>query len=102
MDAWTSPNHCAFVAWTVHLEFEGEMLAFLLDIIEVPKVCLPTLLMMFFFSNWTILASLTQALHWHQHSKICSSALGLKTRYFFSPLIVFDSQCSVDTFLQCR
>jgi hypothetical protein len=38
-DAWTSPNHRAFVAWTVHLEYEGTMLAFLLDIIEVPEVC---------------------------------------------------------------
>jgi hypothetical protein len=37
-NAWTSPNHRAFVAWTVHLEYEGKMLCFLLDIIEVPKV----------------------------------------------------------------
>ncbi|GBE82246.1 hypothetical protein SCP_0406300 [Sparassis crispa] len=34
-DAWTSPNHCAFVAWTVHLEFQGYPLSFLLDVIEV-------------------------------------------------------------------
>ena len=33
-DAWTSPNHRAFVAWTVHLQHKGTMLAFLLDIIE--------------------------------------------------------------------
>jgi hypothetical protein len=26
------------VAWTVHLEYEGSMLVFLLDIIEVPEV----------------------------------------------------------------
>jgi hypothetical protein len=39
-DAWTSPNHHAFVAWTVHLEYEGEMLCFLLDIFELPEVCL--------------------------------------------------------------
>ena len=38
MDAWTSPNHRAFVAWTVHLQHEGHILAFLLDIIEVPEV----------------------------------------------------------------
>ncbi|KAG1734951.1 uncharacterized protein EDB91DRAFT_1056620, partial [Suillus paluster] len=38
MDAWTSPNHRAFVAWTVHLECEGKMFPFLLDIIEVAKV----------------------------------------------------------------
>ncbi|KAJ7275136.1 hypothetical protein C8J57DRAFT_1062643 [Mycena rebaudengoi] len=37
-DAWTSPNHRAFVAWTVHLHHEGTPLAFLLDIIEVPEV----------------------------------------------------------------
>ncbi|KAF7340927.1 Dimer-Tnp-hAT domain-containing protein [Mycena sanguinolenta] len=36
-DAWTSPNHRAFVAWTVHLHYEGSPLAFLLDIIEVPE-----------------------------------------------------------------
>jgi hypothetical protein len=30
-------NHHAFVAWTVHLEHEGKMLAFLLNIIEVPE-----------------------------------------------------------------
>jgi hypothetical protein len=38
-DSWTSPNHRAFIAWTVHLEYEGEMLAFLLDIVELPEVC---------------------------------------------------------------
>jgi hypothetical protein len=37
-DAWTSPNHRGFVAWTVHLQHKGVMLAFLLDIIEVPEV----------------------------------------------------------------
>jgi hypothetical protein len=37
-DAWMSPNHHAFVAWTVHLEYEGAMLCFLLDIFELPEV----------------------------------------------------------------
>jgi len=37
-DAWTSPNHHASVAWTVHLQHEGKMLAFLLDIVEVTEV----------------------------------------------------------------
>ncbi|KAF8239140.1 hypothetical protein L208DRAFT_1162260, partial [Tricholoma matsutake] len=37
-DCWTSPNHHAFTAWTVHLEYNGKMLAFLLDIIELPEV----------------------------------------------------------------
>src|SRR5689334_18587457 len=35
-DVWTLPSHQVFVAWTVHLEHEGTMLAFLLDIMEVP------------------------------------------------------------------
>ena len=38
-DTWTSPNHHAFITWTVHLHHEGHILTFLLDIIEVPKVC---------------------------------------------------------------
>jgi hypothetical protein len=37
-DAWTSPNHRAFVAWSVHFQHDGEMICFLLDIIEVPEV----------------------------------------------------------------
>ncbi|KAJ7206326.1 hypothetical protein GGX14DRAFT_303109, partial [Mycena pura] len=37
-DAWTSPNHRAFVAWTVHLQHEGQPLVFLLDVFEVPEV----------------------------------------------------------------
>jgi hypothetical protein len=36
-DAWTSPNHKAYVAITVHLEQNGSPLAMLLDIVEVPK-----------------------------------------------------------------
>ncbi|KAJ7598014.1 hypothetical protein C8J56DRAFT_772457 [Mycena floridula] len=35
-DAWTSPNHCAFVAWTAHFQHEGNPVAFLIDIYEVP------------------------------------------------------------------
>jgi hypothetical protein len=38
-DAWTSTNHRAFVAWTVHLHHQGNLLSFVLDIIEVPEVC---------------------------------------------------------------
>lgn len=34
-DGWTSPNHKAFVAVTVHFEREGEPITLLLDIIEV-------------------------------------------------------------------
>ncbi|KAF8221742.1 hypothetical protein L208DRAFT_1062671, partial [Tricholoma matsutake] len=36
-NAWTSPNHRAFVAWTVHLHHEGHILTFLLNIMEVPE-----------------------------------------------------------------
>ena len=37
MDAWTSTNHHACVAWTVHFEHNGAMLAFLLDIVKLPE-----------------------------------------------------------------
>ena len=36
-DAWTSPNQRAFVVWMVHLEHDGQMLSFLLDIVGVPE-----------------------------------------------------------------
>ena len=35
-DAWTSPNHKAFVAITVHFEKEGISISLLLDLVEVP------------------------------------------------------------------
>ena len=34
-DAWTSPNHKAYVAITVHFENKGVPMAMLLDIMEV-------------------------------------------------------------------
>jgi len=37
-DAWTSPNHRAFIAITVHLELNGKPVSLLLDIVELPKV----------------------------------------------------------------
>ncbi|KAJ7232510.1 hypothetical protein C8J57DRAFT_994173, partial [Mycena rebaudengoi] len=36
-DSWSSPNHRAIVAWTVHLQHEGKALSFLIDVIEVPE-----------------------------------------------------------------
>ena len=36
-DAWTSTNHHAFVAWTVHFEYKGAMLVFLLNIVDIPE-----------------------------------------------------------------
>jgi len=42
MDTWTSTNHRAFVAVSVHLEHNGVPLSLPLDIIEVAKVCWKT------------------------------------------------------------
>lgn len=36
-DAWTSPNHRAYVAITVHLEVDGAPLCLLLDLVEVAE-----------------------------------------------------------------
>ena len=35
-DAWTSPNHKAYVAVTVHFERDGQPIVLLLDVVEVP------------------------------------------------------------------
>ena len=37
-DAWSSPNHCAFIVVTMHLEKDGVPLCLLLDIVEVTEV----------------------------------------------------------------
>ncbi|KAF9227251.1 hypothetical protein BS17DRAFT_694894, partial [Gyrodon lividus] len=37
-DAWTALNHCALIAFSVHLEHKGKSLSFPLDIVEVAKV----------------------------------------------------------------
>ena len=37
-DAWTSPNHKAYVAFTVHFKHEGIPLSMLLDLVEVAKL----------------------------------------------------------------
>jgi len=36
-DVWTSPNHKAFVAFTVHFEHKGTPISMLLDLVEVAK-----------------------------------------------------------------
>ncbi|KAF6744774.1 hypothetical protein DFP72DRAFT_783363, partial [Ephemerocybe angulata] len=36
-DCWTSPNHRAFAAFTVHLEQDGKPFILLLDVIELPR-----------------------------------------------------------------
>ncbi|TFK77644.1 hypothetical protein K466DRAFT_607906 [Polyporus arcularius HHB13444] len=36
-DCWSSPNHRAFIAFTVHLELRGRWLSMLLDIVELAK-----------------------------------------------------------------
>jgi len=37
MDAWTSPNHKALVAVTVHFEKGGQPVSLLLDLVEVAR-----------------------------------------------------------------
>jgi hypothetical protein len=37
-DAWTSPNHKAFVAVSVHFERDGMPLCIILDVVEVAEV----------------------------------------------------------------
>jgi hypothetical protein len=36
-DAWTSPNHKAYVAVTVHFEHDGNPISMLLDLVEVAR-----------------------------------------------------------------
>ena len=36
-NAWTSPNHKTYVAFTVHFTHEGEPIFMLLDLVEVVK-----------------------------------------------------------------
>lgn len=36
-NAWTSPNHKAYVVFTVHFEHEGEPMSMLLDLVEVAE-----------------------------------------------------------------
>ena len=36
-DAWTFPNHKAYVAITIHFEHEGNSIAMLLDLVEIAK-----------------------------------------------------------------
>lgn len=36
-DAWTSPNHKAYVAFTVHFAHEGAPVSMLLDLVEVAE-----------------------------------------------------------------
>jgi hypothetical protein len=67
-DCWTSPNHHAFVAWTVHLEYRGTMLSFLLDLIELPTVCVSTNHSSFVTK---VQVSPTQELRWRKHFRGC-------------------------------
>jgi len=38
MDAWTSPNHQAYVLLTTHFEHNGGLVCLILDVVEVAKV----------------------------------------------------------------
>ncbi|KAI0760026.1 hypothetical protein C8Q74DRAFT_1319292 [Fomes fomentarius] len=37
-NVWTSPNHCAFVAVTVHFKHHGNLISLLLDLVKVVKL----------------------------------------------------------------
>jgi len=37
MDAWSSPNHKAYIVVMVHFEQDGVPISMLLDIVEVPR-----------------------------------------------------------------
>ncbi|KAF9471532.1 hypothetical protein BDN70DRAFT_819880 [Pholiota conissans] len=37
-NAWTSPNHYAYIAITAHLELDGSPIAMVLDLVELPKL----------------------------------------------------------------
>ncbi|KAI0245055.1 hypothetical protein BJV78DRAFT_1142019, partial [Lactifluus subvellereus] len=77
MDAWTSLNHCAFIAWTVHLSHSGEMLSFLLDIDELSEVR--------HFGALSVATntyhSHTWALRWPRPFRPCSSAMMSPRRF---------------------
>ena len=36
-DVWTSPNHKAYIAFTVHFKHKGKPISMLLDLVEVAK-----------------------------------------------------------------
>ena len=36
-EAWTSPNHKAYVAFTIHFEHEGTPITMLLDLVELAE-----------------------------------------------------------------
>ena len=36
-DAWTSPNHKAYVAFMIHFAHNGAPISMLLDLVEVPQ-----------------------------------------------------------------
>ena len=37
-DAWTSPNHYAYIAITAHFQHQGQPMAIVLDVVEVAQV----------------------------------------------------------------
>ncbi|KAJ7902586.1 hypothetical protein B0H14DRAFT_2329133, partial [Mycena olivaceomarginata] len=84
-DAWTSPNHRAFVAWMVHLQHWGEPLVFLLDMFEVPEVGLHLI----FFYCFSPACSLILVKCLRVSLTTCLDALGLSTRCNFSSSSLF-------------
>jgi hypothetical protein len=56
-DAWTSPNHYAYITVTAHFQHQGQPMAIVLDVIKVAQV-MPQSFLVFIDSH--ILASHTQ------------------------------------------
>jgi hypothetical protein len=50
-DAWTSPNHHAYVAFSVHFIHDNEPISLLLDFIEVATVCSPFVIWLCFLTS---------------------------------------------------
>jgi hypothetical protein len=82
-DAWTSPNHKAYVAVTVHFEHKGEVMCILLDLVEVAKS----------HSSINLASAFAKILtdFGIEHKVSSLDHLQRKTTYFVGP----DSQCYV-------
>lgn len=95
-DAWTSPNHRAYVAVAVYLERKGEPFSMILDIVEVAQV---TLLLTIFPHLLTLMPpspipELILQLHW----RIFLTTLRSRKRSVISSLVGWVE----DAYLRCK
>lgn len=72
-DAWTSPNHKAYVGITVTMEVNGELLTMVLDVVEVAKVRA----LQFSFYSSTSLIHLVVPLGYQPRCSVCGGASGV-------------------------